>query len=71
MTRGVVLWRGVVFWGRGNFLTYENVSVCSDYSVSDIFRIGGTIPPGGVKIYQVGNSETVKMCKVQLFTSTF
>ena len=43
------------FWRRTNsgveeeqtFSTYENVSICNDYHVSDIFRIGG-------KILQVG-----------------
>ena len=43
----------------------ENVRICNDYCVSDIFRIGvnfykwGKNLLDGVKIYQVGTSETV------------
>ena len=56
---------GVIFWGY-NFSVYENVSICNGYRVSDIFRIGDKILQvgknslGGVKIHQVGTSETVR-----------
>ena len=52
--------------GGGNFSAYENVSICNGYRVSDIFRIGdkfsrwGKNSLGGVKIHQVGTSETVR-----------
>ena len=41
--------KGIIFGGfkfRGrevNFLSYENVSNCNDYRISDIFRIEGKI----------------------------
>ena len=50
----------------GNFSAYENVSISNGYRVSDIFRIGdkfsrwGKNSLGGVKIHQVGTSETVR-----------
>ena len=46
--------------GWVKFLAYENVSICSGYRVSDIFRIGGKNSLGGVKIHQVGTNETVR-----------
>ena len=63
--------------GEGKFSTHQNVSICNDFRVSDIFRIGvkfsrrSKSSSGGVKIHHVGTfKRNSKMCWVQLFTST-
>ena len=54
------------FSGGLNFFTYPNVGICNYYSVSDILKTGvefsrqGKNSLGGVKILQVGTSETIK-----------
>ena len=50
---------------EGGISTYENVSICNDYHVSDIFRIEvkysrwGKNSQGGVNIYQVGQTHDI------------
>ena len=66
-------------WGGGAkiLLTYQIVSICNDYRISDNFRIGaklsrrGKSSLGGVKTHHVGTCKRdSKMCWVQLLTST-
>ena len=68
---------GYKFRGKGNFSTYQNVSICNDFRVSDIFRIGVKFSrrsknsSGLVKVHHVGTCKrNSKMCWVQLFTFT-
>ena len=64
--------------GRVKILsTYQIVSICNDYRISDNFRIRvklsrrGKSSLGGVKIHHVGTCKRdSKMCWVQLLTST-
>ena len=70
---------GYKFGGGGgwNFSTYQNVSICNDFRVSNSIRIGVKFSmrsknsSGGVKIHNVGTCKrNSEMCWVQLFTST-
>ena len=64
------IFEGGNFWGvqiRGaDFSTYENVSICNGYRVLIFLGLGikfsrwGKNSLGGVKIHQVGTSETVR-----------
>ena len=57
--------------------TYQIVSICNAYRISDNFRTGGKLSRrgksslGGVKVHHVGTCKRdSKMCWVQLVTST-